>query len=99
MDIDTMDTAEQSEKEEPTELTELFPSERKTVTLADTITLQAIICVVISIGYLAVNMLFPQISQTLYSEFKVNYNLETESAEDVFRAVSGFINSTPVDYD
>ena len=84
---------------EPQELTELFVTKRKTVTLADTITLQAIICVVLSIAYLAVNMLLPEISEALYSEFGLNYNMEAESAEDVFKAISDFINSTPVNYD
>ena len=84
---------------EPVELTELFVTKRKTVTLADTITLQTIICVVLSIAYLAVNMFLPEISEALYSEFELNYNMEAESAEDVWGAISDFINSTPVNYD
>lgn len=83
----------------PVELTKLFATKRKTVTLADTMTLQAIICVVLSIAYLAVNMFLPDISEALYSEFELNYNMEAESAEEVFKAISDFINSTPVNYD
>lgn len=93
------ESEEKTAAEELVELTELFVTKRKTVTLADTITLQAIICVVLSIAYLAVNMLLPEISEALYSEFGLNYNMEAESAEDVFKAISDFINSTPVNYD
>ena len=88
-----------TEQGEGCELTELFATKRKTVTLADTITLQAIICVAVSIAYLAVNMLAPQLSVQLYNEFKLNYNMEAQSAESVFKAIEEFVNSTPVDYD
>lgn len=84
---------------EPQELTELFVTKRKTVTLADTMTLQAIICVALSIAYLAVNMFLPDISEAICSEFELNYNLEAERAEEVWGAISDFINSTPVNYD
>lgn len=93
------EAAEETAAEEAVELTELFATKRKTVTLADTMTLQAIICVVLSIAYLAVNMFLPEISEALYSEFELNYNMEAESAEDVWGAISDFINSTPVNYD
>ena len=93
------EAAEETAAEEAVELTELFATKRKTVTLADTMTLQAIICVVLSIAYLAVNMFLPEISEALYSEFELNYNMEAESAEEVFKAISDFINSTPVNYD
>ncbi len=85
--------------EEPVELTELFKDSRKTVTLADIITFQAILCVIISIVYIALNMMIPQTAVEIYNEFSVNYSMETDSDNRISEAVSRFLNSVPADYD
>lgn len=105
MDNENYDVNEENQtepvNEEPVELTELFVQKKKTVTLSDTITLQAILCVVISIIYIGINMLFPQIAAEMYDIYEYNANSEMNDypAADVFKSVAEFMDSKPVEYD
>ena len=72
---------------------------RKYITLDETITLQAIICVVISILFVTFNMLAPEVSEVLSVKFKENYYMSSEQAEEAFETFLNFINSKPVSYD
>lgn len=74
-------------------------NEKKYITLDETITLQAIICVVISIIFIAANMFVPDIAGQLSDEFKANYYSSAEKTENVLEAFLEFVNSKPVSYD
>lgn len=71
--------------------------EKNYISLGDTITVQAIVCMIISIFFLVSNMIFPKISQELADEFKSNYYMSPP--DDVYETLIEFINSTPVSYD
>ncbi|MGN0599934.1 MAG: hypothetical protein ACI4JK_08575 [Oscillospiraceae bacterium] len=88
--------AEESEKETSFTIQEM---EKKYITLDETITLQAIICVLISILFIAANMFAPEIAGQLSESFKENYYLSAEKTDNVLEAFLGFINSKPVSYD
>lgn len=75
------------------------PNEKKYITLDETITLQAIICVVISILFIAANMFVPDIAGQLSDEFKENYYSSAEKTDSVLEAFLEFVNSKPVSYD
>jgi hypothetical protein len=81
----------------PVELTELFVSKRKAVTLSDIITVQAIICVIISIAYVTANTVCPDVTKELYSEFTLHYSADT--SDGILKEISEFLNSKPVRYD
>ncbi len=74
-------------------------NEKKYITLDETITLQAIICVVISIIFIAANMFAPDIAGQLSDEFKENYYSSAEKTDNVLEAFLEFVNSKPVSYD
>lgn len=74
-------------------------NEKKYITLDETITLQAIICVIISIFFIAANMFVPDIAGQLSDEFKENYYSSAEKTDNVLEAFLEFINSKPVSYD
>lgn len=74
-------------------------NEKKYITLDETITLQAIICVVISIIFIAANMFAPDIAGQLSDEFKENYYSSAEKMDNVLEAFLEFVNSKPVSYD
>lgn len=74
-------------------------NEKKYITLDETITLQAIICVVISIIFIATNMFAPDIAGQLSDEFKENYYSSAEKTDNVLEAFLEFVNSKPVSYD
>lgn len=73
--------------------------EKKYITLDETITLQAIICVVISIVFIVANMFAPEIAEQLSSEFRENYYISDERTNEVIKTFLDFINSKPVSYD
>ncbi len=93
--------AEQEKPEEPEELTEMFVQKRKTVTVSDIITMQAILCVVLSIAYMVVNIFFPGISEEIYNEYRINVRAGTNDGlmGELAEKVIEFINSTPREYD
>lgn len=74
-------------------------TQKKNVTLDETITLQAIICVVISILFIAANMFAPEIAAQLSDSFKENYYLSDEKTDKVLETFLEFVNSKPVSYD
>ena len=74
-------------------------NEKKYITLDETITLQAIICVIISIFFIAANMFAPDIAGQLSDEFKENYYSSAEKTDNVLEAFLEFVNSKPVSYD
>ena len=74
-------------------------NEKKYITLDETITLQAIICVVISIIFIAANMFAPDIAGQLSDEFKENYYSSAEKTDNLLEAFLEFVNSKPVSYD
>ncbi|MCL2053919.1 MAG: hypothetical protein FWG90_05705 [Oscillospiraceae bacterium] len=59
--------------------------------LSDIITVQAIICVIIGIGFAALNIFKPQIAVELYEIYSRHAN------EDSKGSIIEFINSTPVE--
>ncbi|MGN0552496.1 MAG: hypothetical protein ACI4I1_03880 [Oscillospiraceae bacterium] len=99
LDNTTENTAENAEKSDSNIQSFVQTNEKKYITLDETITIQAIICVVISILFVAANMFAPEISEALSDEFKENYYLSSEQTEEVFETFLEFINSKPVSYD
>lgn len=77
----------------------ISPNEKKYITLDETITLQAIICVVISILFIAANMFVPDIAGQLSDEFKENYYSSAEKTDSILETFLEFVNSKPVSYD
>lgn len=74
-------------------------NEKKYITLDETITIQAIICVIISIFFIAANIFAPDIAGQLSDEFKENYYSSAEKTDNVLEAFLEFVNSKPVSYD
>lgn len=100
MDMDKEQLDEAAERtDENTEENKAVLSEKSYITLDETITLQAIICVVISILFIASNMFAPQIAGQLSDEFKENYYMSAEKTDNVLETFLEFINSKPVSYD
>lgn len=82
-----------------TELTEneALHDKGKHRTLDETITIQAMLCVLISIAFIVSNMFMPDIA------VKLSYSLEeacfSETADGFAEKILDFINSKPVSYD
>ncbi len=81
----------------PIEITEPFIQKSKKVTLLDTVTVQAIICVIIGIAYLIINMLFSNVSVGIFDTYTEQAGAENETStfSDTVKSFMDFINSTP----
>lgn len=66
-------------------------------TLDETITVQAMFCIVISIAFVVANMVFPEIAVSLSEVFEKSCFSET--SDDFSEKILDFINSKPVSYD
>lgn len=101
MDNEQLDeTAEKTAENADEPKTEFVQTtEKKYITLDETITTQAIICVIISILFIAANMFAPEIAAQLSDEFKENYYMSAERTDNALEAFLEFINSKPVSYD
>lgn len=80
---------------EPIELTELFVQKRKTVTLLDTVTIQAILCIVAAILFVSVNIFNNGLAFDIY-EIYLEKSTVQESIADTFRVLLDFLRSTPI---
>lgn len=93
--METNEIKNENEKnitEEPVELTELFSHYKKTVTLADTITFQLIIMVIVAIAYVSINTFLPEISDDMYntyiSQSKRNENFGVDSIKQAISQIT-----------
>ncbi len=82
-----------------TEITEnkVLQNDIKRRTLDETVTVQAMLCIVISIAFIVSNMFFPEISVSLSERFEKACFSET--SDDFVEKILDFINSKPVSYD
>ena len=99
LDEKTENIGEMSDESETEVPSFVSLNEKKYITLAETITLQVIICVIISIFFIAANMFAPDIAGQLSDEFKENYYSSAEKTDNVLEAFLEFVNSKPVYYD
>lgn len=77
---------------------EYHSSNKKSITFLDTLTLQAIICILIGIGYLFINMFLPTISVEIYNTYiqQVSTESDTYTFTEAVQSIVEFINSTPL---
>ena len=100
MDNEKLDENPKEITEENTDVVDIEPARKKqSVTLGETITLQAIICVIISIIFIVANMFAPKTAEQLAEEFRENYCTSDEMTDSVLEAFMNFVNSKPVSYD
>jgi hypothetical protein len=83
------------------DVNEETPDIKRETSFFDTLTLQAAICLIIAIGYAAVNMLAPEISVQMFDTYAEQSDIGTgdRDVRDVINELVEFINSTPRTYD
>ena len=67
----------------------------KNVSFGDTLTLQAILCVLLAIGFVAVNILNGDMAADIFELYKSKFNSESTVIE-VFAAIADFLGSAPI---
>lgn len=67
----------------------------KTVSFGDTLTLQAILCVLFAIGFTAVNILNGDMAEDIFDLYESKFNSESTVVE-VFAAIADFLGSAPI---
>ena len=67
----------------------------KNVSFGDTLTLQAILCVLLAIGFVAVNILNGDMAADIFELYERKFNSESTVVE-VFAAIADFLGSAPI---
>lgn len=75
--------------------TSVSVSKGKTVSFWDTLTLQAILCVLLAIGFVAVNVLNGDMAADIFELYESKFNSESTVIE-VFAAIADFLGSAPI---
>lgn len=75
--------------------TALSESKGKTVSFGDTLTLQAILCVLLAIGFVAINILNGDMAADIFELYESKFNSESTVVE-VFAAIADFLGSAPI---
>ncbi|MGN0675198.1 MAG: hypothetical protein ACI4KG_05570 [Oscillospiraceae bacterium] len=83
------------QNENPVELTELFIQRRKTVTLWDTLTVQAIICVIIALGFIAINIFNNEMAADIWDIYN-NKLIDLENPIAAFNVFIDLFKSIPL---
>lgn len=69
---------------------------RKNVSFGDTITLQAILCILLAIGFIAANILNGDLAADIFELYESKFNSDS-TAVDVFAAIVDFLGTAPID--
>ncbi len=83
------------QEEKPVELTEMFIQKKKTVTLGDTLTLQAILCVLIAIGFVTVNIFNGSLAAEIFDIYKEKFCSDGNIIETIV-SVADFLSTAPI---
>ncbi|MDE5576059.1 MAG: hypothetical protein K2J11_01555 [Oscillospiraceae bacterium] len=67
----------------------------KNVSFGDTLTLQAILCVLLAIGFIAVNILNGDMAADIFELYENKFNSES-TVVDLFAAIADFLGSAPI---
>jgi len=84
---------------EPTQPVEQVCAEahgRKTASFWDTITLQAILCILLALGFIAANILNGGLAADIFELYESKFNSDS-TAVDVFAAIVDFLGTAPID--
>lgn len=87
---------DQDKSEEITVLPEEFVyRKKKTVTFSDTVTIQAILCVIAAIAFISVNIFNNGLAYDIYELYSEKSTVQ-ENISDTFRVLLDFLRSTPL---
>lgn len=71
------------------------PSAARTASFGDTITLQAILCVLLAIGFIVVNIMNGDIAADIFELYESRLGSESTVA-DVFAAIADYLGTAPI---
>lgn len=86
-------------KSEPIELTELFRRKPRAAPFSEIITVQAIICVITAILFIAANTAFPDNAAEVYDKYSEAASAQDDPMLRAAEAIVDFLNSKPAVYD
>lgn len=92
---ENQESTEALQKEEPAELTEMFVQSKKTATLGDTLTLQAILCVLLALGFVIINIVNTGFASELLDVYKSSLGSDG-NAMDIIAAIADYLGTAPI---
>ncbi len=92
---ENQESSEALQEEEPAELTEMFAGRKKTVTLGDTLTVQAILCVLLALGFVIINIVNGSFAAELLGVYESRFGSEG-NIFDIIAAVADYLGTAPI---
>lgn len=89
-------TSSEALQEESPAVSEVSERRKRNGSLGDTMTLQAILCVLMALGFVIVNILNGDLAADVFDVYKDKLCADG-NIMDVIAAVFDFLNSTPID--
>lgn len=92
---ENQESSEALQEEEPAELTEMFVRRKKTATLGDTLTVQAILCVLLALGFVIVNIVNGSFAAELLDVYESRLDSDG-NIFDIIAAVADYLGTAPI---
>lgn len=92
---ENMESSKALQEEETAELTEMFAGRNKTVTLGDTLTVQAILCVLLALGFVIVNIVNGGFASELLGVYESRLGSDG-NVLDIIAAVVDYLGTAPI---
>lgn len=93
--LTSTETLHQDETAVQTEQVEVDPSLDRTVSFWDTLTLQAILCVLLALGFIAVNMVNGNLAADIFELYESKFTSDS-TVVDVFAAIVDYLGTAPI---
>lgn len=93
--LTSAETLHQDETAVQTEQVEVDPSLDRTVSFWDTLTLQAILCVLLALGFIAVNMVNGNLAADIFELYESKFTSDS-TVVDVFAAIVDYLGTAPI---
>lgn len=91
----TLQSSDNSDNNEEQNIpAEAVPYRKKKGSLADTAAMQAILCLITAVGFVAANIAKPDLAADIFAVY-LDKNSSSDGFTDIIRAVADFLRSTP----
>lgn len=92
---ENQESSEALQEEEPAELTEMVVRRKKAATFGDTLTVQAILCVLLALGFVIVNIVNGSFAAELLGVYESRLG-SGGNVFDIIAAVADYLGTAPI---
>lgn len=92
---ENQESSEALQEEKTAETTEMLVQSKKAVTIGDTLTVQAILCVLLALGFVIVNIVNGSFAAELLGVYESRFGSDG-NVLDIIKAVADYLGTAPI---